>query len=374
VLGAPVGVDQCAEVVAAEVSQRCAQLVVAELADERGQVAVVTGEALAQLLRRGAQEALVLLVRHLVDAAPQLRAAAALEQGVEAAAVLDRDRLPAGRLEHVRPAAEGDVRHHPVERLAVQVDHPQHLAELRHAGIRDRLPDGALVELGVAHERDLPASGGNVEAVVLEVAARDRPPDRRGRADADRAGRVVHRVRVLGAARIALESPEGPQRLEVGPLERAEQVVDRVQHRRGVRLDRHAVLGAQLGEPERGHQADHRGARGLVAADLHAGAVLAHAVGVVDDRRGEPQHAALDRPQRVEIRRRGRRRGRCRSLRTTQRMRSSHPWRAPVSLDDAPLAEVLEADRAPVLEIRPRACPLVIGSGQADPRRTSGIA
>ena len=135
--------------------------------------------------------------------------------------------------------------------------------------------------------------GGSLEAVVLEVPARDRAPDRRGRADADGAGRVVDRVGVLRPARVALEPAERAQRLEVGLLEPAEQVVDRVQDRRGVRLHRDLVLRAQLREPERGHQAHHRGARRLVAADLHPGAVLAHAIRVVDDRGGEPEHPPL---------------------------------------------------------------------------------
>ncbi len=308
VLGAPVGVDQRAEVVPAEVAQAGAQLAVVEIGHELAERAVSARQPLAQLLRGRAQQPLVLLVGHLVDAAPQLGAAGATEQRVEPAPVLHRDRLPARRLEHLRPAAERDVGHDSVERLAVQVDHPEHLAELGHARVGDRLPDGALVQLGVAHQRDLAAHRRRLEAVVLEVTARDRAPDRRRCADADRAGRVVDRVGVLGAAGVALQSAEGAQRLEVRALERAEQVVDRVQHRRRVRLDRHAVLGAQLAEPERRHQAHHRSARGLVAADLHARAVLAHAVGVVDDRRRQPQHAALDCPQRVEVSCRGRRR------------------------------------------------------------------
>ena len=202
----------------------------------------------------------------------------------------------------MRPAPEGDVGHNPVERLAVEVDHPQHLAELGHARVGHRLPHRALVQLGVAHQGDLAAHRRRLEAVVLEVSARDRAPDRRRGPDADGARGVVDRVGVLGAARVALEAAEGAQRLEVGAVERAEQVVDRVQDRRRVRLDRHPVLGPQLAEPEGGHEAHHRGARGLVAAHLHPRAVLAHAVGVVDDRGGQPQHASLDGPQRVEVR------------------------------------------------------------------------
>ena len=65
-----------------------------------------------------------------------------------------------------------------------------------HHRVGDRLPAGALVELGVADQRDLAPADRHVE-VPGDVAVRERAPDRRGRADADRAGRVVDRVGVL---------------------------------------------------------------------------------------------------------------------------------------------------------------------------------
>ena len=151
---------------------------------------------------------------------------------------------------------------------------------------------GALVELGVAEQRDLAAADGHVE-VAGHVAVGERAPDRRGGADADRAGRVVDRVGVLRARRVGLQAAELAQRLEVARLEPPEQVVDRVQDRRGVGLDRHAVGRLEEREPQRGHQRHHRRARRLVAADLHARAVRAHVVGVVDDRGRQPQHALL---------------------------------------------------------------------------------
>ena len=308
VVGGLVGVDQLAEVVPAEVPEAGAQLGVVELGHQPRELRVGAGQALPQLGPVRAQQPLVLLVRHLVDAAAERLAARPGEEPVEQAPVLDRDHLPACRLEHPCQPAEGDVRHDAVERLPVQVDDPEHLAEMSDPGVGDRLPDGALVELGVAEQRDLAAHRRRLEPVVLEVTARDRAPHRRRRADPDRAGRVVDRVRVLGPARVALQAAELAQRLEIGLIELPEQIVDRVQDRRGVRLDGHTVLGAQLREPERGHQAHHRGARGLVTADLYARAGLAHAVGVVHDRRGEPQHAALDDAQDVEVRSRERRR------------------------------------------------------------------
>ena len=101
-------------------------------------------------------------------------------------------------------------------------------------------------------------------------------------------------------------------------LEAPEHVVDRVEHRRRMRLHRDVVLGPQLGEPQRRHQAHHRRARRLVAAHLHARAVLANAVRVVDDRGREPEHAPLDGLERLEVRRRVLPRRRARDRGSTQ--------------------------------------------------------
>ena len=135
---------------------------------------------------------------------------------------------------------------------------------------------------------------------VAQVAAGHGAPDRRGRADADRAGRVVHRVGVLDPAGIALQATERPQRRQVRLVQLAEQVVDRVQHGRGVRLDRHPVLCPQVPEPQRGHDRDHRRGRGLVPADLHPAGIGPDPVCVVDDRRRQPQDLAFDLAQRVD--------------------------------------------------------------------------
>ena len=214
--------------------------------------------------------------------------------------VLDHHAVPAGGLEHRREPPRRDVRHHAVQRLAVEVDDPHDLAQMGDHRIGDRLPARALVELGVAEQRDLAAAARHLE-VPGHVAVRERAPDRRRRADADRAGRVVDGIGVLGAARVGLQPAVLAQRREVAAVQPAQQVVDRVQHRRRVRLDRHAVGRLQVREPQRRHQAHHRRAGGLMAADLHARLVGAHPVGVVHDRRGQPQHATLDAVQRREV-------------------------------------------------------------------------
>ena len=193
-----------------------------------------------------------------------------------------------------------DVGDDAVQRLAVEVDDPQHLAQPRHHRVDDRLPDGALVELGVAQQRDLAPAARDVE-VPGDVAMGHRAPDRRGGPDPDAPGRVVDGVGVLRAAGIGLKAAVLAQPRQVGRVQAPEQEVDRVQDRRGVRLDRHAVGRLEVREPQRGHERDHRRARGLVAAHLDPARVQPHAVGVVDDGGGQPQDAALDRVEDVEV-------------------------------------------------------------------------
>ncbi len=214
--------------------------------------------------------------------------------------VLDRLDVPARGVEHPHQAPGGDVGHDAVERLAVEVDDPQHLAQARDHRVGDRLPDRALVELGVAEQRDVAPAARHLE-VPGHVAVGHRAPDRGRRADADRAGRVVDGVGVLAARRIGLQPAVLAQPRQVGGIEPAEQEVDRVQDGRGVRLDRDAVGRLEVLEPQRRHQRDHRRARRLMAADLDAARVRADAVGVMDDRRRQPQHASLDPAEQLDV-------------------------------------------------------------------------
>jgi hypothetical protein len=127
---------------------------------------------------------------------------------------------------------------------------------------------------------------------------------REGRGDGaqpDGAGREVDGVVVLGLARVRLDAFERAQLGEVLPGQVAEEVLDGVEGRRGVRLDGDAVTGLQLAEVERGEDRDHRGRGGLVAADLRAIQVRPNTVGVVDHVRREPQHATLDRFERGQL-------------------------------------------------------------------------
>ena len=94
----------------------------------------------------------------------------------------------------------------PVEALAVEVHDPEDVAEALDVILEDGLPDVALVELGVAHQRDVPL-GGDVAEVELGVAGDGGREGRRDGAQPDRSGREVDRVVVL---RLARDTPGCP--------------------------------------------------------------------------------------------------------------------------------------------------------------------
>src|SRR5205807_5292467 len=126
---------------------------------------------------------------------------------------------------------------------------------------------------------------------------RHRCEQRHADAEPDRAGREVDGFAVLGARRVGLRAAEGAKPLQFFAALMPEQILDRVEDRRGVRLDRDTVLWTQHVEIERGHQGRQRGTRRLVAAHLQPIPVRAKVVGVVDHPGRQPQHLALERRQ-----------------------------------------------------------------------------
>ena len=201
--------------------------------------------------------------------------------------------MPAVLAEHVRELAGADAGDDAVERLAVEVDDPGDVAEVAARGVGDRLPHVALVEFGIADQRDEPAilAGAEMRSHVAVDHAREQ---RCRGAQADGAGREVDRVGILRAARVRLQPAKVAQPAELGAVEPAQQVIDGVQHGRGVRLHGDPVATAQPVEVERRHDGDERRRRGLVAADLETVVGGSLAVREIDHARRQPQHAALD--------------------------------------------------------------------------------
>ena len=250
-------------------------------------------------------------VRAVVDPAAQRLARWPLERGFEQLAVFDVDDLPADRLEELADALEQIVVHHAVEALAVVVDDPPEIPHVMLPALEQRLEDIALVELGVAQDRDhATRRRGIAQAMEADVILHQRREQGDADAEADRAGREIDVVPVLGARRIGLRAAQCAEALELIAALIAEQVLDGVEDRRGVRLDRDAVFGLERLHVERGHQGRDRGRGRLMAADLEPVARRAQMVGVVDGPASQPQHLALDLGQEVERVRRDEIRGR----------------------------------------------------------------
>jgi len=192
-------VDEQAEVVPAQVAHRGGELGGGNAGEQGAQLVpgLLGEDAVGDLRGLDPQHPLVLLVGHCLEAFSQLGAAAVGEDFADRPAPLQGSHLPPGRGEHGLQPFNLDVGYDTVQRLAVEVDHPQQLPKLGHGWVGHRLPDRTLVELGVTEQADEPTGGWRVGEVGGDVAVRHRRPQGRGGADPDRAGGEVDGVGVL---------------------------------------------------------------------------------------------------------------------------------------------------------------------------------
>ncbi len=113
-------------------------------------------------------------------------------------AVFEADHPPAkGGKDRLDPMPE-PFAHHAVQALAVVVDHPPDISQIVLPAFLQRLVDVALVEFRVSDQGDHPAFLA-VPVMAAQVILRHGREDREGRAQADRAGREVDVIDVLGA-------------------------------------------------------------------------------------------------------------------------------------------------------------------------------
>ena len=129
----------------------------------------------------------------------------------------------------------------------------------------DGFEDIALVELGVAEQRDHAAFRPRLSVNFLPPTVRahvilhQRREQRLRHAKPDRAGREIDVVGVFGARRIGLRAFIAAEVFELVPRLAAEQILNGVEIRPGMRLDRDAVLRPQRVEIKRGHDGRERG-------------------------------------------------------------------------------------------------------------------
>ena len=98
----------------------------------------------------------------------------------------------------------------------------------------------------------LPGARPFAQPLRLNVVLHQRGEERLRDAEADGAGGEIHVVGVLGAGGIGLRALPGAEILQLLPRLPAEDVLQRVVGRRGVRLHRHPVLRPQHRAVERG--------------------------------------------------------------------------------------------------------------------------
>ena len=241
----------------AEVAHEQREFRVAALLDQARDgtlVAEIVDQALAPCRAALERQRGVELVRAVVDPVAQPLAAGLGEGGLLQRAVFQDHHVPAeigeDRLELVPEALANDR----VERLPVIVDDPPAVAQPVLPAFDQRFVDIALVHLGIADERDHAALRTVLHpAAGAHIVLHQRGKERLGDAEADRAGGEVDIVDVLGARGIALRTLERSELLQLRPGLIARQILDGVEDRRGMRLDRYAILGPQGREIERRH-------------------------------------------------------------------------------------------------------------------------
>ena len=297
--------DQRRQVVPAEIAHQLRKLFVGALVEQlahRPLIAEVVHQPLAPGGAALERERRVELVRATVDPGAQRFAARLLESGLLQRAVLDDHDVPAECLEQrlvARPQALAD---HRIEALAIVVDHPPAIAQALLPAFEHRLEDVALVHLGIADERDHAAFRLVGREVRAHVVLHQRGEQRLRDAETHRAGREIDVVGILGARRIALRALVAAEGFELLARLLAEQILDRVEVRRGMRLDGDAVLRPQRVEIERRHDGGERGGGGLMPADLQPVGAFADVVGVMDRPAREPEHFFLKFAENAEFR------------------------------------------------------------------------
>jgi hypothetical protein len=154
------GREDRVEVVAGEVGHQPLQgrvVVVVEDRPDPGIAVEVALEMLAPALAALVDQRRIERVRAGVDPFAQMMPVGTGEGRLQQPPVFQCDDAPTHHLEHRVDAAKEPVGDHRVKALAVVVDNPPEVADVVLPAFEQGLEDVALVELGVAGERDHPA-------------------------------------------------------------------------------------------------------------------------------------------------------------------------------------------------------------------------
>ena len=299
------GLRQRRQIVAAEIVHQPRQFVVGALLDQgcdRSLIADLVIQALAPGRAALEHQRGIERVWTGIDPCLELVAARLAECRLLQRAVFHDHHIPAKVAEQLLIAFPQPFAHHGVEALPVVIDDPPAITDALLPAIEDRLEDIAFVELGVTDECDHAALRLVLRPVMrAHIILHQRREQRLRDAQADRAGGEIDIVHVLGARRITLRAFVAAEILQLLARLLAEQVLNGVEDRRGMRLDRDAILRAQHVEIERGHDGGERGGRGLMAADLQPVDILTNMIGIVDRPAREPEHLLFQLGQDIDM-------------------------------------------------------------------------
>src|SRR6186997_1611649 len=206
------------KVMPAEIVHQGRELVVAPLFDQLTDVTLVA-DLIVQSLAPGRaarkHQCRVELIGTIVDPAAQGLAARLLEGRLLQRAVFDDGDVPAEVLEQLLVALPKALANHGVEALAVVIDDPPAIAQALLPAFEQCLEDVALVELGIADQRDHSSFGPcEAPATRAHVVLRERGKQSLRDAETDRTGREVDVVDVFSAGRVALRTLVAAKRLQ----------------------------------------------------------------------------------------------------------------------------------------------------------------
>ena len=249
-------------VMAAEIGHQRKQFVVTAAVDQlrhRSLIADVVREMLAECRAALKAQRGIERVRAAIDPFAKRLAAGLGKRFAHQRAIFHDHHVPAEIAEHGLELLPQPLAHHRVEALAIVVDHPPGVAQAVLPPLRQRLENVALVHLGVADERDHPPLAAILHPAMRgDVILHQRGEQRLRDAEADRAGREIDVVGVLGARRIGLRAFEAAEILQLLLRLPAEQILDGVEHRARMRLHRDAILRLEHAEIERRHDGRER--------------------------------------------------------------------------------------------------------------------
>ena len=272
--------------VAAEVFHQLRQFGIAAARDQGADLALIA-QIIQQMLPPDRAALIgqrsIKLVRAGVDPIAQRVAARFGKGGALQGAVFDADHLPTEGLKYFFNTLEQTLAHDAVQRLAVIVDDPPSVAQIVFPAFLQTFVDIALVQFGIANQRHHAAQGQALPpSFRRDVVLHDRGEGGDRHAQAHRTRREIHIIAVFGAAGIALHAMIAAEVLHLLQRQIAHQILHGVEDRRGVGFHRHPIFGPQRREIQRRHDRHHRGAGGLMAADLDRIDFRADVVGVVD--------------------------------------------------------------------------------------------